>query len=132
MVTGRWSKTIVTGHFGQRGVLAHGDNLSTQSKKTLIEHLGPKRGANIWNRFAVHFTPKHGSWLNQAEIEIGLFSRQCLGRDRVNSREALGHRAAAWNLRVNRRKVRINWRFTVKDARRTLTYISEPFSRSEH
>ena len=108
------------------------DNLNTHCQKPLTDYFGEKRGQKLWQRFTVHYTPKHGSWLNQAEIEIGLFSRQCLGRDRVADRAALRCRATAWNRRVNRRKLRINWRFTVKDARKTLTYISSPFKRAEH
>jgi len=108
------------------------DNLNTHCEKSLTANLGEKRGQKLWQRFTVHYTPKHGSWLNQAEIEIGLFSRQCLGWDRVSNRGVLGRRAMAWNRRVNRRKLKINWRFTVKDARRTLTYIGTPFKRSEH
>lgn len=51
------------------------DNLSTHKRKSLIEHLGPRRGAKLWDRFVIHYTPKHGSWLNQAEIAISMFSR---------------------------------------------------------
>jgi hypothetical protein len=55
------------------------DNLSTHTRKALVERFGEEDGGWLWERFTVHYTPKHGSWLNQAEIEIGLFSRQCLG-----------------------------------------------------
>ena len=58
------------------------DNLSSHSRKALVERFGEKIGGLLWERFTVHYTPKHGSWLNQAEIEISLFSRQCLGRRR--------------------------------------------------
>lgn len=108
------------------------DNLNTHCEKPLTDCFGERRGQKLWRRFTAHYTPLHGSWLNQAEIEIGLFSRQCLGRDRIGDRAALRRRAAAWNCRVNRRKLRINWRFTVKDARKTLTYISSPFKQAEH
>jgi hypothetical protein len=53
------------------------DNLSTHTRKALVERFGEVDGGWLWERFTVHYTPKHGSWLNQAEIEIGLFSRQC-------------------------------------------------------
>ena len=72
------------------------DNLSTHTRKALVTHLGPKRGAKLWDRFEVHYTPKHGSWLNQAEIEISMFSRECLGKDRIASRVTLAKRVAAW------------------------------------
>ena len=59
------------------------DNLNIHCRKSLTDAFGAEMGSEIWDRFTVHYTPKHGSWLNQAEIEIGLFSRQCLGRRRI-------------------------------------------------
>jgi len=59
------------------------DNLSTHTRKALVDRFGKKAGGWLWQRFTVHYTPKHGSWLNQAEIEISLFSRQCLGNRRI-------------------------------------------------
>ena len=59
------------------------DNLSTHTRKALVDRFGEEVGGWLWDRFTVHYTPKHGSWLNQAEIEIGIFSRQCLGRRRI-------------------------------------------------
>jgi hypothetical protein len=56
------------------------DNLNSHTRKAVVERFGEKAGSWLWNRFTVHYTPKHGSWLNQAEIAISLFSRQCLGR----------------------------------------------------
>jgi hypothetical protein len=98
------------------------DNLSTHSKTALIKTLGPKRGENLWNRFHVHFTPKHASWLDQAEIEISMFSRQCLGRDRISTRRTLAKRAAAWCARMNALKVTIDWTFTRAKAREKFKY----------
>jgi hypothetical protein len=59
------------------------DNLCTPSRKSLTDTYGPTIGGRLWERFCVHYTPKHGSWLNQAEIAISLVSRQCLGRQRI-------------------------------------------------
>jgi hypothetical protein len=59
------------------------DNLSSHSRKSLTDLYGAELGGQIWDRFTVHYTPTHGSWLNQAEIEIGIFSRQCLGKRRI-------------------------------------------------
>jgi len=101
------------------------DNLSTHTRKSLTQHLGPKRGANLWDRFEVHYTPKHGSWLNQAEIAISMFSRGCLGRDRVATRVTLARRAAAWTRRVNEERRKINWRFTRAKARAKFSYSPE-------
>ena len=58
------------------------DNLSTHTRRALVERFGEKAGGWLWKRFTAHYTPKHGSWLNQAEIEVGLLSRQCLGKRR--------------------------------------------------
>jgi hypothetical protein len=55
------------------------DKLNIHCRQSLTDRYGEERGGEIWDRFTVHYTPTHGSWLNQAEIEIGLFSRQCLG-----------------------------------------------------
>jgi transposase len=98
------------------------DNLSSHTRKALVERFGDQAGGWLWNRFTVHYTPKHGSWLNQAEIEISLFSRQCLGQRRIGDLPALAKEAGAWNRRANRSRVRINWRFDRKKARRKFRY----------
>ena len=87
-------------------------------------------GTEIWNRFTIHYTPKHGSWLNQAEIEIGLFARQCLGNRRIPRLKALRRESRAWNRRMNRDQVKINWQFDRRAARRKLGYQYKPFKRS--
>src|ERR1700756_749684 len=84
-----------------------------------------------WDRFTVHYTPKHGSWLNQAEIEISLFARQCLGRRRIPSLRQLQQEARAWNRNMNRDLVTINWQFTRRKARRKFGYKTNKFTRSE-
>jgi hypothetical protein len=61
------------------------DNLSSHTKKALTDRFGKEEGEALWDRFTVHYTPVHGSWLNQAELEIGLFSRQCLGKRRFGT-----------------------------------------------
>jgi transposase len=98
------------------------DNLSSHSRKAVVERYGEKAGGWMWNRFTVHYTPTHGSWLNQAEIEISLFSRQCLGRRRISSPNALRREARAWNRRMNRQHVKIDWRFTRRKARQKFGY----------
>jgi len=106
------------------------DNLSTHTRKSLVEHLGPQRGAKLWDRFEVHYTPKHGSWLNQAEIEISMFSRECLGKDRIATQVTLAKRAEAWTRRVNEERRKIHWRFTRDKARAKFKY-SPATSRDE-
>ena len=83
------------------------------------------------DRFTVHYTPTHGSWLNQAEIEIGMFSRQCLGKRRISSLKILKAEARAWNRRANRDHVKIAWKFDRKTARRKFGYNRKSFKRSK-
>ena len=89
-----------------------------------------KRAPILWSRLAVHYTPKHGSWLNQAEIEISLFARQCLGKRRIPSLVLLQREAHAWNRKINRDKTTIDWRFSRKKARQKFGYDKNSFTRS--
>lgn len=98
------------------------DNLNTHNEKSLIGYYGKEKGRKLWRSFTVHYTPKHGSWLNQAEIEIGLFSRQCLGKNRIATLEDLKDRAKAWNRRTNKKRLKIDWTFTTAKARKTFGY----------
>lgn len=107
------------------------DNLNTHCLKSLTTHFGKKRGRKIWRRFAVHYTPKHGSWLNQAEIEISLYSRGCLGTDRIPTLRKLTLRTDAWSARMNHDRAKISWAFTVKKARSKFRYKRSLFMRSE-
>jgi transposase len=107
------------------------DNLSYHNRKALVDRFGEKIGSLLWDRFTVHYTPKHGSWLNQAEIEISLFSRQCLGRRRIPSLGQLQGQARAWSRKMNRNQVKINWKFTRKKACRKFGYKENNFTRSE-
>jgi hypothetical protein len=93
------------------------DNLITHNEKSLTEYFGEDEGNKIWNRFKVFYTPKHASWLNQAEIEISICSKQCLGKRRFNNLELLTKEINAWNKAVNKKRLKINWKFTKKDAR---------------
>ncbi len=83
----------------------------------LVDRFGEKIGGLLWDRFTVHYTPKHGGWLNQAEIEISLFSRQCLGQRRIPALSDLQREARAWNRKMNRNRVIINGQFTCRKAR---------------
>jgi hypothetical protein len=106
------------------------DNLNIHCRKSLADAFGPEMAAQVWDRFTIHHTPKHGSWLNQAEIEIGLFSRQCLGKRRIPTLALLRREAKAWNRRMNRNRVQINWTFDRKTARRKFHYKRKDFMRS--
>jgi len=106
------------------------DNLNIHRRKALTDLYGPEVGNEIWDRFTVHYTPTHGSWLNQAEIEIGIFSRQCLGSRRIPDLKTLRSEALAWNRRMNRDAIRINWKFDRKAARQKFGYKRKYFTRS--
>jgi transposase len=98
------------------------DNLNTHGRKSLVKQHGEKLGGLLWKRFTIHYTPKHGSWLNQAEIEVSLLSRQCLGQRRIGDLAALCGEVHAWQRRINRDRTTIDWKFTRKHARRKLHY----------
>jgi len=107
------------------------DNLNIHCRKSLTDVYGAEVGGEIWERFTVHHTPTHGSWLNQAEIEIGIFARQCLGKRRIPDLKTLRREARAWNRRINRTRTRINWKFGRKEARRKFGYKKHSFKRSQ-
>ena len=107
------------------------DNLNIHCEKSLTDHLGLRLGRRLWRRLRVHFTPKHGSWLNQAEIELSLVSRGCLGRRRIATLSQLRRETRAWNTRANRAHTRIRWRFTRKDARLKFGYQTNLSKRSK-
>jgi hypothetical protein len=89
-------------------------------------------GKALWKRLRVHYTPKHGSWLKQAEIEISLFSRPCLGNRRIADLATLKREARAWNRRINRERAIIQWNFDRKIVRRTFGYQKNLFRRSKN
>lgn len=100
------------------------DNLSTHSLKSCTSSYGKARGAALWNRFTPHFTPKHASWLDQAEIEISLMSREALSKDRFPNCWSLRLRVNAWNARMNDERRTICWKFTTAKARKKFRYGS--------
>ncbi len=107
------------------------DNLNIHTRKSLTDVYGAVIGGEIWDRFTVHYTPTHGSWLNQAEIEIGIFSRQCLGHRRIPDLKTLRRETGAWNRRMNRARMKINWQFDRKAARRKFGYKKKSIKRSK-
>ena len=92
------------------------DNLNTHHPASLYEAFEPAEARRIAQRLEVHYTPKHGSWLNMAEIEIGVMARQCLDR-RIPDQEVLRREVEAWQGQRNRDEIRVDWRFTTEDAR---------------
>ena len=92
------------------------DNLNTHKVASLYEAFPPERARRIAERLEIHDTPKHGSWLNMAEIELSVLARQCLGR-RIETKEELERLVAAWEEERNERMVEVKWQFTTADAR---------------
>jgi hypothetical protein len=98
------------------------DNLNTHSPAALYEAFAPEEARRILRKLEFHFTPKHGSWLNMAEIEISILSRQCL-KQRVGSLEQLADIAEKWTTARNAQQATINWCFDVTQARTKLARL---------
>lgn len=110
-------KKLVDEHYPKaKKIILVSDNLNTHTGSSLYEAFVPEEARRIFNRLEFHFTPKHGSWLNIAEIELSHLSRQCLNR-RIPDRKTLSKEIAAWTSRRNGGDTIVNWRFTTKDAR---------------
>ena len=92
------------------------DNLNTHHPASLYQAFEPAEARRIAERLEIHYTPKHGSWLNMAEIELGVLARQCLDR-RIPGQVVLEQETKAWQNQRNRDSIRVDWRFTTKDAR---------------
>jgi hypothetical protein len=92
------------------------DNLNTHKLASLYETFPPAEARRIAEKLEIHYTPKHGSWLNMAEIELSVLSRQCLKR-RIPDQPTLHHEIAAWASQRNMAASTVNWRFTTADAR---------------
>jgi hypothetical protein len=92
------------------------DNLNTHGIASLYEAFDPATARELASRLEIHYTPKHGSWLNMAETELSVLSRQCLDC-RIDSKEILTTEIVAWETKRNADCTKINWRFTTHDAR---------------
>ena len=92
------------------------DNLNTHHPASLYEAFPPEEARRIGERLDIHYTPKHGSWLNMAGIEIGVMVLQCLDR-RIPGQSVLRREMGAWQQQRNRDSIRVDWRFTNEDAR---------------
>jgi hypothetical protein len=95
------------------------DQLNTHAVASLYEAFPPEEARRLADRLEIHHTPKHGSWLNMAEVELSALARQCLG-DRMADRPALTRTVSAWRATRNRRHRKVDWRFTTDDARTKL------------
>jgi hypothetical protein len=98
------------------------DDLNTHKLASLYEAFPPEQARRIAEKLEIHHTPKHGSWLNMAEIELSVLARQCLDR-RIETREELEREVEAWEEERNERQVGVRWRFTTADARIKLRHL---------
>jgi hypothetical protein len=115
-----WAKAVrqlVDDHLpGVQKIVLVMDNLNTHSPSSLYEAFRPEEAKRILDRLEIHYTPKHGSWLNMAEMELSILGRQCLSR-RIPDQQALRHEVGAWEKIRNETGSTIDWRFTAADAR---------------
>ena len=95
------------------------DNLNTHSPASLYEAFEPAEAQRLTVRFEWHYTPKHGSWLDMAEIELGILGRQCLSQ-RIDNMEELRRQTRAWEKRRDEAQAKVDWQFTTADARTKL------------
>lgn len=107
---------------GAKKIVLIMDNYCTHSKKSVVDAFGEEKGSEIWNKFEIYFTPVHASWLNQAEIAIGMYQRQCLGDCRIPDIKTLEKKTLAWNRAINQQSVTINWKFNKEKAREKFKY----------
>ena len=110
----RWLAEEV--HPGAEVIVRVQDHLNTHTLASLYEAFPPEQARRIAERLEIHYTPKHGSWLNVAEVELSVLARQCLDR-RIAAVQELRRQVAAWEEERNERGVEIRWRFTTADAR---------------
>lgn len=105
------------------------DNLNTHRPASLYKRYSPKQAKRILDRLELHFTPKHGSWLNIAEIELNVMTRQCLSR-RIASLPVLRSELSVWEAERNQMAAKVNWQFTTTDARVKLSSLYPEFGPS--
>lgn len=92
------------------------DNLNTHDSASLYLAFPPEQARSLADRLEIHYTPKHGSWLNIAEIELSVLKRQCLA-GRIDCMKKMRAKVAAWNIERDNRQTKVDWRFTTNDAR---------------
>ena len=120
-------KDLVDVHFPQaEKIMLMSDNLNTHKPAALYEAFSPPEARRIIEKLEWHHTPKHGSWLNMAEIELSVLQRQCLAR-RIPDQETLKHEVTAWEHERNQQAAKVNWRFTTQEARIKLKKLYPSF-----
>ncbi len=120
-------RQLVDEHFSEaKKIILVMDNLNTHTPSSLYEAFSPAEAKRILDKLEIHYTPKHGSWLNMAEIELSVLSRQCLSR-RIPDQHSLRHEVAAWEKARNENGATIDWRFATEDARIKLKRLYPSF-----
>lgn len=115
-------RQLLTGHYSNvKKLHLVLDNLNTHFSKSFVEAFGQTAADKFLKRIKFHYTPKHASWLNMAEIEINVLSKQAL-KQRVPTEEKMAAIVKAWQTGRNRRHEKINWKFTTRDARMKFKY----------
>jgi hypothetical protein len=125
-----WARTVrqlVEEHFPKaRKIILVMDNLNTHNPSSLYEAFSPEIAKRIRDRLEIHYTPKHGSWLNMAEIELSVLGRQCLSR-RIPDQSELRRAVGTWEKNRNAKKATVDWRFNTEDARIKLKQLYPSF-----
>lgn len=116
-------RDLVDIHFPQaEKIVLVMDNLNTHKPASLYQTFPPAEARRISEKLEIHYTPKHGSWLNMAEIELSVLQRQCL-QARIPDQDTLKEKVAAWEERRNAQRSSVHWRFTTEDARIKLHHL---------
>lgn len=125
-----WAKVVrqlVDEHFPEaKKIILVMDNLNTHTPSSLYEAFDPEEAKRILDKLEIHYTPKHGSWLNMAEIELSVLGRQCLSR-RIPDQQSLRQEVTAWEKARNEKRATVDWRFTTHDARIKLKRLYPSF-----
>jgi len=113
---------IAASYHGAEKITLVMDNLNTHTPGALYETFNPDKAKSLWDKFEFIYTPKHGSWLNMAEIELNVLLGQCLNR-RIDKIEKIISEVAAWQNHRNNKRAKVNWQFTTDDARIKLSRL---------
>jgi hypothetical protein len=103
------------------------DNLNTHETGSLYEAFQPDKAKGLWDRFEFVYTPKHGSWLNIAEIELNVLTKQCPSR-RIDNIDVVKKETPAWQEFRNNKNAKVNWQFTTENARIKLSRLYPTFN----
>lgn len=99
------------------------DNLNTHKPASFYEAYPPEEASRLADRLEVHYTPKHGSWLDMAETELSALQNQCLKKRRIPTKEQLACEVTAWEEMRNKSQTGVNWQYTTADARTKLKHL---------